>query len=235
MQDRLDRDGQPLHGRIAEIAIWAVFETLAHAIYLMKYGLPPSKPGKSHFWTNEIVHFDIKPANVFLKNPHPSEWPSIAGFRVGDYGSARFVPSDRIPAGTAGYEAPEQTVRLASCDSGVNVWAVGTTIASLIQVRRNLDVRVAMPADQRARLVPEDASEIAVFTNDDRSFYSSDLLDLVRSCCQINPADRISVDQLWRKISAFVTKGPNALRTRKRLPGEMFLYDDRTLYESLTR
>nr|POE79808.1 g2-specific protein kinase fin1 [Quercus suber] len=235
MQENVDLHGQPLHGRIAEIAIWAVFETLTHAIYLMKHGLPPSKPGRSLFWPNEIVHFDIKPKNVFLKSPHPTDWPTIPQFRLGDYGSSRFIPTRRVPAGTPGYEAPEQSISWCQCNSAVNVWGVGAIIASLIQARQNLPVRHGMPAHYRERLVPEDAAEIAVFTQDDGYFYSEDLLNLTRRCCEIDVGQRIGVDELWREITAYVTRGPNPIKWRKRTRGETFSYDERAAYESLTR
>ncbi|KAK4626510.1 hypothetical protein CLAFUW4_04163 [Fulvia fulva] len=65
---RTDATGQELKHRISERALWAIFEALASALYLMNFG---HLPGTNQPVTWEgIIHRDLKPDNIFFSTPH---------------------------------------------------------------------------------------------------------------------------------------------------------------------
>jgi len=93
----------------------------------------------NHLHRNNVLHLDLKPANVFLK-VCPQATPEAAPFevRLGDFGLARTtVDVKRMEASNAGmfegtpmFAAPE-TIKDESPDFKTDVWAVGVILYCL--------------------------------------------------------------------------------------------------------
>lgn len=81
MLDRYRRINAP----IPEALIWRIFESLVHAGLMMEQGhLTARQAG----W-QEIIHMDIKPANVFVGlHPQGNNWACYPEIKLGDYGLA---------------------------------------------------------------------------------------------------------------------------------------------------
>lgn len=223
--------------KIPQPVIWAVFDTLAQACFLMKYGQSPSIFDIPVARSQEIVHLDLKPQNVFLKSPDPTYWPNTPGFRLGDFGLAVVLPSKYITHGTVGYQSPEQAAKTPSATSATNVWGVGAIIASMMGTRRNIPERADMNIAEREAIVPENPARIWQLTPDERSRYRGELLDLMDACCEYKPENRISIADLCERIRAFVNRPPAMKLTPRETVGGYpeLLYDSDHGYARLAR
>ncbi|EGB03889.1 hypothetical protein AURANDRAFT_5215, partial [Aureococcus anophagefferens] len=107
-----------------------------------------------------IAHLDLKPENVLLK----SDETDASDVRLVDFGSARFVGSDRIggaaagPAGaTPAYAAPE-VLRGDAYDESADVWSLGVILYLLLTGPRRRaalgrgPARVGPCSDERSSL-----------------------------------------------------------------------------------
>ena len=69
---------------IPENVLWSLFESLAAAACIMESGhLPDLPPPK--VWPKEIMHLDMKPANIFLSDPREDTWPNYPTFKLGGF------------------------------------------------------------------------------------------------------------------------------------------------------
>lgn len=91
--------------------IWAVFEGLVSALCLMKDGClpggtPPTTQGRTY---SNVMHIDIKDANIFLADKTTTFWENLPRVKLGDFGLALLEsdPGSRnVKAGTQGWRAP---------------------------------------------------------------------------------------------------------------------------------
>lgn len=127
--------------------LWDVFHQLVETAVAMRYG-----PADGRWDDYEIVHLDIKPANVFLHTENrQSGVPFYPATKLGDWGLARVThaddpenPSSLRTAGTPGYKAPEQKQSLPpawktnppSILAHTNIWAIGATMFELMTLHR---------------------------------------------------------------------------------------------------
>lgn len=80
-----------------------------------------SAAGLKHIHDNNVIHMDIKPENIFLKD--------TGMFKVGDFGIAVRVPvSGGWEEGDGRYVAPELLCRSHAPTPGADVYSLGATI-----------------------------------------------------------------------------------------------------------
>ncbi|EME82845.1 uncharacterized protein MYCFIDRAFT_80440 [Pseudocercospora fijiensis CIRAD86] len=219
---------------LPEAFCWHALETFALAGLLMQRGKLSRRKGNMPW--EEIIHRDIKPENVFIGVPSTSRYPGYPELKLGDFGLA-FVKREwdkrrprQIPvAGTPHHQAPEQLLLLSKyggllglwphtkpMTAKTNVWAFGIVLWGMIQGK-------AAPADGEHDFQQEHLKEPAQFDATAQSFYSKELLNLVRACTRYNDEDRPSFDAIMKKVLEHTTRGPNerARGLRDLKPGQL--------------
>lgn len=200
---------------VPEPLIWHFFESLVNAGLIMQQGHATQlQPG----W-REVVHMDIKPANVFI-GPHPTaarngdNWAAYPTFKLGDYGLAFETwlhdhdnPRSYLDTGTTGYMAPEQvggsTARLTA---KTNVFGVGITVMTMMSRHRQPGVRDEWAAARKGSRADEDHP---CLRDSEASDYSDELVQLVTECVSYLPRDRPTFEELRDTISEY-TRGEGA-------------------------
>jgi hypothetical protein len=152
-----------------------------------------------------LVHFDIKPANIFLKG-------DIA--RVGDFGLSKLVTESRnslsFGRGTPYYMAPEMLQRRG--DSKSDVYSLGVVLYEC------LCGRVPFSGDSEWEVLQKHEKERPQFPD---SIADADRR-VVERCMQKDPAMRFaSVADLLRELDAPVSLGESVLWPRAARPAPM--------------
>lgn len=189
---------------IPEPLIWHLFESLVNVGILMEQGdLTQPQPE----W-NEIVHMDIKPANVFVglhpeSAPTQDNWPAYPTFKLGDYGLAfeTWEDDDRNPhkqgnCGTERYEAPEQITdeeNPQKLTAKTNVFGVGITVMTMMQRHELPGVKDKWSAARNGSKATKDHPHL---NDDTKRDYSNTLVQLVSDSVRYDPEDRPSFQEL---------------------------------------
>ncbi|PVH78258.1 kinase-like protein [Cadophora sp. DSE1049] len=132
---------------VPEEHIWQMFKCLALALVACAHG---SENPASLGWGKELVHFDIKPENIFLQRKDVDH-PNTFILKLGDFGPASFVPliqdkeyvKGKMRRGTRGWDGPETfdpgNVKPLRYGTPYNVWQVGKCMYNLINRLRTFD------------------------------------------------------------------------------------------------
>ncbi|CZT22160.1 uncharacterized protein RCC_08029 [Ramularia collo-cygni] len=219
---QIDAFGNLLESRIPVRAIWCIFEALASALYLLQEGSLPGLP-RPAVQATPVIHRDLKPANIFLALPDQTLWRGIPipkaselprrsssitnNPQMGDFGQVIPITSDDLQTlnvGTSGWRAPEHMTYLpthphfdhnnpvsVACD----IWAIGRIMLAL------------MNRDPTTDITPHPYGSIPIippFAPGIEAYYPAELVRLVRACLEMDPADRIRIDVLWRDIHSAV-------------------------------
>ena len=125
--------------------------------------------------TNKLLHLDIKPANVFLRNDGS---PLLI-----DFGAARQTLAREAaqlpPTYTPGFAAPEQYARKAELGPWTDIYSVGATVYACL----------AAAAPQHAHLRLEKDEHVPA-RRAWRNQYSTVLLDIVDWCLRLDHLER---------------------------------------------
>ena len=143
--------------------------------------------GLSYLHSQGVVHQDIKPGNILITDQ--------GQVKLGDFGSCvKLNHNNHNPRsnweGTIAYAAPE-AVRHEQCTTSWDVWSVGCTVIHMRANRlpwheRNFDNQLAaMVHIGQATEPPDIPNELSLEGG-----------DFVSRCCQIDPHQRPTVDQL---------------------------------------
>lgn len=138
-----------------------------------------------------LVHFDIKPGNVFLNG-------DIA--RVGDYGLSKLMTEGRLTLsfgrGTPHYMAPEMMKGRA--DHRADIYSLGVLLFEALAGRVPFDVRGSVG------IVMRDSDQPPEFPGD----FPADLRRVVERCLRLNPEERYpSVEALLEDIGQTARRG----------------------------
>ncbi|KAK4504516.1 hypothetical protein PRZ48_005432 [Zasmidium cellare] len=222
-----DENGVVIDHLIPERALWSIFEGLTSAVLIMQTGRLPrhDMPDEPHI--HPVIHCDIKPLN---DEAHEEFWPGIPVVKLGDFGLVVQTTAAnarvRGAAGTKGFNAPEQAGRSQTAELASDVWGIGRTMLSLV----NLDRDPLNLLDTAGDLFfPPEANAAA------QHKYSGRLLELIASCLQREPEDRRSISRLWADVQNHVGQRyglrDHPLRTKKPDPDEMQLGYKQDIYK----
>ncbi|HEX9398123.1 MAG TPA: serine/threonine-protein kinase [Burkholderiales bacterium] len=125
--------------------------------------------------TNKLLHLDIKPGNVYLRNDGT---PLLI-----DFGAARQALSEedmkRLPTYTPGFASPEQHAQLEHLGPWSDIYAVGATLYAC------LAATAPQPADLRV-----ESDQLVPASRTWSGEYSADLLRIIDWCLKLDPLER---------------------------------------------
>ena len=161
--------------RQSESFVWCMFFQLADVLAHLHEGFDYKDPFSTALDWRPVIHCDIKPENVFLRERRrDNPYPSIV---LGDFGLATLYPGTTY-GGTRPYQSPEldKTGNTKASD----VWALGATIHELVHGYAPDKHRGADPLPKS---------------------FSFSLDRTVRACLIKDPSCRISARELVQRIN----------------------------------
>lgn len=146
--------------------------------------------GVAALHARRVVHFDLKPANVFLRG---------SGAKVGDYGLAKLIADGRqtlsMGRGTPHYMAPE--VLRSRADHRADVYSLGVLLYESLTGQPPYPTR-------EGGLVTRDDDRPPAFP----AGYPAPLADLTAACLRLDPADRpASVAEVLDRLGQGASEG----------------------------
>ncbi|KAF2812995.1 uncharacterized protein BDZ99DRAFT_568260 [Mytilinidion resinicola] len=214
--------------QIPELYVWHILRGMAEALWHLECGRTLTH-GVDNGYPAPFVHFDIKPANIFVAENTPGyPFEDYNKPVLGDFGLGRFIPDwdyTQDAGGTRGFTAPEidlltndhadfQNNRDALGRGRADIWSLGMTIWCIMRL-------VTTPAqishnhphpDDLPQPHPLDAMDyMPSRATSGMRLYSLDLEELVTACLSWRPQDRPSAGDLVRRIN-------NCLNMRTDLP-----------------
>ena len=159
--------------RPSERFVWWIFVQLADILAYLHEGFDHKSPSRAPRDWQPVIHCDIKPDNVFLReHPRDSAYPNVV---LGDFGYATLKPG-KYCGGTKSYYSPE--IKETGNTTCSDVWALGATIHEL--------VHGYAPEDGIPDPLPQS--------------FSSNLDSVISSCLVSDPYYRISARQLVQRV-----------------------------------
>ncbi|OIT22642.1 PREDICTED: mitogen-activated protein kinase kinase kinase ANP1-like [Nicotiana attenuata] len=167
-----------------------------------------------------IIHCDLKPHNILLVTPTPTDDDTTEIAKIADFGLAMTLEQSWTQKqglrGTKRYMAPESVLKQ-EYGPEVDIWALGCTVYELITGKPLWESSNSKVDDVLRRIASEEPS----FEN---AKLSAEAKDFVRSCLVKNPSSRWTADMLLNH--SFLKSANNvqpATKTRKKLSGYMSL------------
>ena len=159
--------------RPSERFVWWIFVQLADVLAYLHEGFDHKNPSRAPRDWQPVIHCDIKPDNIFLReHRRDSAYPNVV---LGDFGYATLKPG-KYTSGTKAYHSPE--IKETGNTTCSDVWALGATIHEL--------VHGYAPEGRFPYPLPKS--------------FSSSLENVVSSCLDPDPYYRISARQLVQRV-----------------------------------
>jgi serine/threonine protein kinase len=137
-----------------------------------------------------ICHRDLKPENILLN--------SSGDIKIADFGMAALHQSPgyklKTSCGSPHYAAPELVKGEKYRGDKADIWSLGVILFAMLAGRLPFDVDA--PADRD--WIPVLLAKIKRGQYQMESHFSPEAQNLVSRILQINPRDRITMDQLWK-------------------------------------
>jgi len=146
--------------------------------------------GLAHAHTHEVVHRDVKPANIMVSD----EIGTGERVRVLDFGLARLrhaggrdATQTNVVVGTPNYMAPEQTVAGGLVDARTDIYATGVTLFEMIVGEKPFaaEETLQLLGMHRAAPIPRLAARM-----DEGTVLPDGLQDIIDACMAKKPDDR---------------------------------------------
>ncbi|KJX95637.1 hypothetical protein TI39_contig4100g00019 [Zymoseptoria brevis] len=203
---------------IPEPALWMIFDRMVDACLIMRQGDLETTDPK---WL-QIVHRDIKANNVFLDTADPNSFPNYPVPKLGDFGLA-FETSANDPfnprlynsgGGTKPYRAPEQSSYTnAHGMDFVHAWPLldYTNVFAVGRMMWHLASGIERPT---ANYEPDflDGKDYNSRNQFMVKYYSETLLQLIEGCTKFVPHDRLTLEELKKRLKDDVGKLQPKLR-----------------------
>lgn len=156
-----------------------------------------------------ILHRDLKPANIFIMQPRRKSVLDEGFVKVGDFGLAKIVHSDRTEAhtgplsrgiiGTPEYMAPEQMEEGIALDVRADIYSLGTIAYHMLGGRPPFTGDLAQLIGQKLLKTPAPLNTL-------RSDISTDLERAVMRALARDPKDRPATATDWlEELEAAIT------------------------------
>ncbi|KZF19001.1 kinase-like protein [Xylona heveae TC161] len=182
-----------------EAFLWQVFHQVSTALCWLVRGTTDVQPRES--W-EEIIHHDLKPANIFLAPPDESTHFLYPVLKLADFGLAYTVPNETIRkmkfgaewrgAGTDGYIPPEfldldePLAYEQPPGSHTDIFSLGQSVSELAFLAQPINIQELTDG------VPPIWTALS-------DFYSDQLRSLIRSCTELDSRNRPSAYDLFQE------------------------------------
>ena len=141
-----------------------------------------------------IVHRDLKPENIMLSNQSDNFTVKIMDFGLSKVISRNETMSEGY--GTLSYAAPEILTRQ-PYNFKVDIWSLGVILFAI------LSGSLPFESEKEENLIKMTIFDKVNFNQDIWNKYSNKIVDLITSCLQKNPEDRINIDE-FLNTSCFI-------------------------------
>ncbi|KAH0792564.1 CBL-interacting protein kinase 9 [Histomonas meleagridis] len=141
----------------------------------------------SHLHSNQIVHLDIRPENVFIVD---------GKFKLGCFFNAKFLPDDGFVSGAYGtpnFQAPEIFTSEKYDGKKADVWACGIFLYSILSGHIPF---ISKPDDPPNLQIASLGEQIVKHSIEFPPYFSDKVNDLLEKILVHDPAKRPSVDEL---------------------------------------
>ncbi|CAG8949736.1 hypothetical protein HYFRA_00004055 [Hymenoscyphus fraxineus] len=234
-----------------ERLVWNIFGCVALGLIAIEHGSEnPSKFGRSWQTTHNLVHFDIKGDNVFVKlgTPGHEETPL---FKIADFGCMQDAPQRNeqfrdsswarrtswLTRFTGVHAGPEMThnqyVPERYYGSPLNVWQIGRAMATI--VLRGRDIWKGVGQRRYFALQPDSSKEKILRTMGTDILdapYSVALRSLLLRCLAYDWKERPTPTSLWQEVKMNSEVAEAAAR---QVAQQTRLEDDQAMFEELQR
>ncbi len=163
---------------------------------------------------NNIVHHDIKPANILLNYDNEKDLNDMnflkCKFKISDFGLSKYKneQQERMIGGSPLYMEPslfDRDVLLSVIENEkVDIWALGIMTYELLFVKTPFENTSYVPENAMQELVSNLNKGIYMIDFEERSKLSLQIIAFLNSCLQFDQSKRCSAEEL--QLSEFVTR-----------------------------
>ncbi|CAG8951817.1 hypothetical protein HYFRA_00005621 [Hymenoscyphus fraxineus] len=204
---------------LLEADLWCIFHCLALGVGALDRGTEDLTSRAPLSWdrNHHIVHYDLKPENVFFSN-RDKDHTRVPLVKIADFGLARLEPRRRRSSslkrigrqprgGTVYYRPPEANndwfkLRRPRKGPYTNVYQIGAIMHNLV-ARRDSD-QFFIPINTwrntlRGLFKSGETQGVRMDNNDVKGYYSKALRELIMDCMNKEPLNRPSTEELQRR------------------------------------
>lgn len=159
--------------------------------------------GLEHAHARGVVHRDLKPGNILIRESGGGRVPRIADFGIAKHGLGDAGPQTQsgVAMGTPAYMAPEQVEDAHGVDQRADLYSLGVILYEMVTGQR------AFSASNDAAILHKVVSGRYVPPEDVDPGLPERLVEAIRVCLVTNPAERV---QSCAALRAVLDEGPSS-------------------------